>query len=331
MSENHAAGKNAAVETYWDAMRQWLVERQALIGHLYTNADAARWGISKEKYCEALARSAAQRFSAGRPAGDEIEAYLRSLHLKDLALACACAEGLEKAWEYFFAAFRNYLYTAAAAVMRLSSSDPRARELADALYGELFSAGRAKERRPLFCYFHGRSKLETWLRVLLAQRYVDGIRMSKKFGPMEDAEAMPSHARSLFGRNDLPKDPYRERYLALLHKAFDRTLASLDEHDRARLSLYYTEGKTLAQIGVHLDEHESTVSRNLDRIRRTLRKKTESILRVGEPAGDGQEAKPGLTDEQIRLCFEYALEDWPFDLRRALAGTGSPDAEEKRS
>jgi RNA polymerase sigma-70 factor len=314
------------METRWDMMRHWLVSKQTLIEHLYADADAARWEISKEEFIESLARSAAQRFFSGLPVADEIEAYLCRLHLKDLALACACAEGREKAWEFFFNTFRNYLYTAAAAIMRLSSSDPRARELADTLYAELFGAGRGKERQPLFRYFHGRSKLETWLRAILAQRYVDSMRTSKKFESMEDTGSASFGSMSISSRNDLPRDPYRERYLAILHKAFDKTLASIDAHDRTRLSLYYTEGKTLAQIGVHLNEHESTVSRNLDRIRRTLRTKVENILRAGEQAEDGKEARPGLTDEQIKLCFECALEDWPFDLRQALAKAKSPVA-----
>jgi RNA polymerase sigma-70 factor len=319
------------MEKCWDMMRKWLSRKKALIEHLYTDADAARWEIPKEEFIESLARSAGQRFPGNLPVADEIEAYLRSLHLKDLALACACTEGREKAWEFFFTAYRNYLYTAAAAIMRLSSSDPRARELADALYAELYGAGRGKERRPLFHYFHGRSKLATWLRAILAQRYVDSMRTSKRFESMDDTGAAPSGAMDISGRNDLPKDPYRERYLALLHKAFDSALTSLDINDRARLSLYCIEGKTLAQIGAHLGEHESTVSRNLDRIRRTLRNKVESILRVGEPAGDGKEERPGLSDEQIKICFECALEDWPFDLRQALARAKSPVTVEQRS
>jgi RNA polymerase sigma-70 factor len=310
-------------------IRRRLVGKQALIEHLYADSDAARWEISKEEFIESLVRSAAQRFSGSLPVAHEIEAYLRTLHLKDLALACACAEGREKAWEFFFTTFRNYLYIAAAAIMRLSSGDPRVRELADALHAELFGAGRGKERQPLFRYFHGRSKLETWLRAILAQRYVDSRRTSKRFESMEDAGSASSDAMSISGRNDMPKDPYREHYLALLHKAFDKTLASIDAHDRTRLSLYYIEGKTLAQIGVHLNEHESTVSRNLDRIRRTLRNKVENILRAGEPAEDGKEARPGLTDEQIKLCFECALEDWPFDLRQALTKAKSPSTEEE--
>jgi len=80
---------------------------------------------------------------------------------------------------------------------------------------------------------------------------------------------------------------------------------------------------TLAEIGRIIHEHESTVSRQLDRIRRSLRERvTEELLRE-VPAGDGKAADPGLDRAQVAAALEYALEDWAFDLPRALSG-GAP-------
>ena len=91
----------------------------------------------------------------------------------DLALACACAAGDERAWEHFISVQRPVLYRAADAL------DPSgaARELADSLYADLYGlrdggGGHAS----LFRYFHGRSSLSTWLRAVLAQRHVDRLR-----------------------------------------------------------------------------------------------------------------------------------------------------------
>jgi hypothetical protein len=80
---------------------------------------------------------------------------------------------------------------------------------------------------------------------------------------------------------------------------------------------------TLAEIGRMLGEHESTVSRHLDRARRALRERVTQRLLVGAPAQDGRGAEPALDEAQVDLAFEYALEDWPFDLSRALAGEES--------
>ena len=324
-------GESQADGTGRDTVRQWLAREEALVEQLYANSHAARWDLSKKKFAASLARSAERRFSGCTPAANDIAAYLRSLHVEDLALACACAEGQEAAWEHFFRTYRHYLYAAAGTIMGWSSADPRARDLADALYAELYGACRGMERRSLFLYFHGRSKLATWLRAVLAQRYVDGVRAARRLEPLDDAAGgvpAPPFARS---RNDPPQDPHRERYLALLREALDGALAALEARDRARLSLYYAEGWTLAQIGRHVGEHEGTVSRNLERVRRELRGQVENRLRAGKPGADGSGGQHGLADEQIELCFEYALEDWPFDLRKALESSAPPALKERRS
>jgi IS30 family transposase len=67
---------------------------------------------------------------------------------------------------------------------------------------------------------------------------------------------------------------------------------------------------TLAEIGRALGEHEATVSRQLERTRRELRRRVDAALR----------AEARLSEAQIALCYEYALEEWPFDLARALSG-----------
>ena len=71
--------------------------------------------------------------------------------------------------------YRPVLYRAADALDRSGG----AREVADSLYAELYGIKDAPgERRSLFHYFQGRSSLATWLRAVLAQRYVDRLRAS---------------------------------------------------------------------------------------------------------------------------------------------------------
>ena len=91
-------------------------------------------------------------------------------------------EGCEAAWEHFFAQYRAYLRSAAAAILRCQSGSAEACELADSLFSELYglAAGKGCERS-LFRYFHGRSSLKTWLRAILAQRHIDSIRAGRRF------------------------------------------------------------------------------------------------------------------------------------------------------
>src|SRR2546425_2107701 len=95
-----------------------LAGREALIESLHAMAQASRWHLPLPPFAETLARSARKRFCGGAPAAKQIEDYLASLHLEDLALACACAEGIEAAWEYFVKTYRGYLRASAGGPLR---------------------------------------------------------------------------------------------------------------------------------------------------------------------------------------------------------------------
>ena len=288
-------------------LEQFLETHSHLIGGLYEKAQAAlpmlREALSQDTFAQALHRSVEQRFRGTSPAPREVASYLESLHVEDLALACACCEGNEQAWEHFVTRFRPQLYAAARAIAGQSA----AHELADSLYADLYGLEqRAGQRRSLFEYFHGRSKLSTWLRAILAQRYVDGLREARRTKSLEDEKAIEaiSDPEPAGGW-----DPDRGRYLAMLQAALTEALAGLNARDRLRLAYYYVQQLTLAQIGRLMNEHEATVSRKLARTQRSLRQQVESALRSSKR----------MSEAQIRLCFEYAMEEWPYDLTQVLS------------
>lgn len=305
------------------SLEQFLAQYARLAAVLQAEAICARWGLPQEGFAESLRRSAEKRFAGAQPNSSEVEAYLKSLHLEDLALACACSRGIDKAWEFFVAHFREDLRHAASAMLRASgrADDARAAELADSLYAELYGvrSGADGPRKSLFKYFHGRSKLSTWLRAVLAQRQVDLFRTSGKTVSLE-AEMEKETPRELTGpAESVPADPEREKYLGRLDKALSAALAGLAPRDRMILACYYVDQLTLAEIGRLLREHESTVSRSLERIRRRLRESVTDALQCKTAAGNGRPAEPPLDAAQVELAFEYAVEDWPFDLSRALS------------
>jgi RNA polymerase sigma-70 factor (ECF subfamily) len=308
-------------------------------GLLLKGAAPAEWNLTAERFREALERSVAHRFTrassgastnatanlsggassnphSGTPShtlpdARAIQAYLDSLHAADLALACACSEGNAAAWDFFMARFRPELYRAGRAI----AGESAGRELADSLYAELYGLREvAGQRKSLFDYFLGRSKLTTWLHAILAQRHVDGIRRARRTEPLEEGEAgepsSTNSAASLAGSTAASSpDLERNRFLAILQVVLTAALDALAPRDRLRLAYYYVEGLTLAEIGRLVGEHEATVSRKLERTRREIRKHVEGALR--------QEKK--LSAAQLQLCYEYAREEWPFDLTRALS------------
>ena len=278
---------------------------EALVQRLYERANAARWSLPVAAFAAALEASAAGKAIGGR----EVERYLASLHLEDLALACACAAGNEGAWELFIREQRLHLYRAADAL------DPGggARELADSLYAELYGLRDSHgERRSLFHYFHGRSSLATWLRAVLSQRHVDRIRTSRRFEPLPDEDAAPPAAAASQGT-----DPDRARCLALMHQGLSRAMARLPARDRLRLGCYYAQELTLAETGRVLGEHEATVSRQLARTRKALRADVEQYLCTDA----------GMREDEVARCFQSTAEDaGPLDLDEMLG-----DAPERKS
>jgi RNA polymerase sigma-70 factor, ECF subfamily len=308
------------------------VSLAAAVERCWRRADApAEWDLTREEYEAALERGTAKRFPGAQPcAGNDtkkIEAYLDSLHTRDLALAVACSKGSATAWDFFMAEFRPELYRAARAIVgQGAAGDAIARELADSLYADLYGLreSTAGRRRSLFEYFHGRSKLSTWLHAVLSQRHVDEIRRTRATETLEndsgeviaEAEtrraARPANAASL----EAQADPERGKYLAALQVAMAAVLGALEPRDRLRLAYYYVDGRTLAEIGRLLGEHEATVSRKLDRTRRDVGSRVEARLRDGKK----------WSESQMRACLECARGEWPFDLTSHLQPVAGPDA-----
>ena len=282
---------------------------------LYAESRAHDWGLSREHFLAALERSAAKRFAGCGFSTDALGEYLGTLHIEDLSLASACLEGSEAAWQHFVSQYRGYLRAAAGVITKNSRGGTDAVELADSLFAELFGLvdGRRGERS-LFRYFHGRSSLKTWLRAILAQRHVDRLRQSRRWEQLEtEEEESPGHAPQP-GNTQPIADPHRDRYLARFVAALNEAVDLLAPADRERLELYYAREKTLAEIGRKLGEHESSVSRHLERIRRQLRSSIEEKLRC----------PPALSEAEIRLCFQYAAEDSPIDFRKIFPEKPAP-------
>lgn len=219
-------------------------------------------------------------------------------HDKDLELARACARGDETAWDRFVAEYRPILYRSADAI------DPSggARELADSLYAELYGLKeRDGRRQSLFAYFQGRSSLATWLRAILAQRYVDRIRGTRRLEELPDDQVAPSS----------PPAVDHSRYAAGMKAALAAVVGALEPRDRLRLGCYYAQEMTLVQIGRLTHESEATVSRQLGKTRRAIRDSVERHLRDHH----------GFGDAEIRECFAAVVEDTgELDLGALLGG-----------
>jgi len=232
------------------------------------------------------------------------------MHAADLELARQCAAGEPAAWDRFVLEYRPVLYRAADAL----NPHGGAREIADSLYAELYGIKDANgERLSLLRSFQGRSSLATWLRAVLAQRYVDRLRTERRLEPLRDEqeESRATAGRQVRALDTTEPDPERPRYVALIRAALAGALGRLRDKDRLRLACYYVRDLTLAETGRILTEHEATVSRQLARTRRAIRDDVERQLREQE----------GFSDAQIAECFaSVAADPGPLDLMPLFGG-----------
>ena len=285
---------------------------QARLQRLREKAQADRWKVPPEVFSNALERSAEKAFAGRAPSDHELDRYYDSLHLADLALACACAMGREDAWDHFVREFRPGMYRAADAI----DAGGGAREIAQALYAELFGL-KEKDgiRQSVFRYFHGRSSLATWLRSLIAQRFVDRHRETRKLEPLPD-----EGSRAPLRAAATAADPDRARFVEAMRGVLAAAIAALEPRDRLRLACYYAQEMTLAQIGKMTGEHEATVSRALARTRKAIREDVERRLRD----------ERGFEKSEIEECFHSIVDDagnldldeWLGSLSRRGLGEG---------
>ena len=168
------------------------VNGSARAQRLYEKADAGRWKVPAEVLSNALERSAEKAFAGRTPSDAELDRYFDALHLADLALACACAMGRDDAWDHFVREFRPGMYRAADAI---DPSRRRARNRGGALRRAVRPQGERRHPAIGVPLFPRPQQPATWLRSLIAQRYVDRHRETRRLEPLPE-DSSPRRIRT---------------------------------------------------------------------------------------------------------------------------------------
>jgi len=267
-----------------------------LLSELHAKAGCERIGITRDSFSTILCEVGAK---CGATSEAEVRSFLVSLRVDELALARACAAGENSAWEIFLTKYREKLYLSA---LRIAREDSAARELADTLYADLYgTTTREGQRVSKLASYSGRGSLEGWLRTVLAQEYVNRYRRTKRLVSLEEESEDGVQFRAPETEPGTPAD-------TRLARATDATLAELPAEDRMVLSAYYLDGRTLAEIARMLGVHESTISRKLDKLAKSLRKQIVAGL-----------TKSGMSRRQAEEALEVDVRDLQVDIRRSLA------------
>jgi len=155
------------------------------ITQLYEDAEAGQYGMDVAAFTDVVG-AILQKAAADRSDAEQIT-LLRTLHLKELVLARACATVNDAAWDEFMKRFRPALYATA---VRLTQNDAAGQELAASLWADLYGLPNREGRRvSRLESYTGRGSLEGWLRGVLAQEHVNRFRREQRHS--RDAHTRP--------------------------------------------------------------------------------------------------------------------------------------------
>jgi RNA polymerase sigma-70 factor, ECF subfamily len=269
-----------------------------VLPELHSKGSCERVGISQVAFGVMLG-DVAMKYLPPDAGQTEAREFLLTLRVEELALARGCAAGHDGAWETFMIRYREKLYQAA---LRIAREDSAARDLADNLYAELYgTTARDGVRVSKLTSFTGRGSLEGWLRTVLAQEFVNRYRRTKRLVSLDEEGEEGSQFAAPQPEPIAPAD-------LRLEVATDGALAALPAEDRMILAAYYIDGRTLAEIARMMGVHESTISRKVDKLAKSLRKR---IL--------GDLGRQGLSRRQAEEAMEVDVRDIRIDIRRNLA------------
>ena len=277
-----------------------------LLADLHARSGCEGIGLTRESFSVILCEVGSKHATAST-SETEIRTFFLSLRVDELALARACAAGVNAAWEIFLTRFREKLYLSA---LRITREDSAARELADTLYADLYGTNtREGQRVSKLASYTGRGSLEGWLRTVLSQEYVNRYRRTKRLVSLDEESEEGVQFRA---PDPEPLPPAADHRLA---QATDEALAALSGEDRTVLSAYYLDGRTLAEIARMLGVHESTISRKIDKLAKSLRKQIVAAL-----------GRRGMSRRQAEEALEVDVRDLQLDIRRSLAQESSSPA-----
>jgi len=270
----------------------------SLLSEIYVKSKGEVCGLSRAQFDSILAEIA-RKYLPADTTQSEICDFYGTLRVEELALARACAIGNEHAWEVFLTRYREKLYEIAGYITKESST---ARELADSIYADLYGTRtRDGQRASKLASYTGRGSLEGWLRTVMAQEHVNRYRRQRRLVSLDEEAEEGAQFATTEPEPAIVADPRVET-------AVDEVLAALAPEDRFVLASYFLDERTLADIARTLGVHESTISRKLDKLAKSLRKQILASL-----------GRRGMSRRQAQEALEVDVRDLRVNIRSRLA------------
>jgi len=266
------------------------------VAELYPKSGAESLGLSREDFAGILAEIAGKHVPMA--SATEIHVFCCSLRIEELVLARACAAGHNQAWEAFLLRYREKLFDIATYITKESSAG---RELADSMYADLYGTStRDGQRISKLASYTGRGSLEGWLRTVMAQEHVNRYRRRRRLVSLDEE----SEEGTQFAA------PEREEVVGVdprVEAATDEAITALPAEDRFVLAAYFLDERTLADIARSLGVHESTISRKLDKLAKSLQKQILANL-----------GRRGMSRRQAQEALQVDVRDLRVSIRERL-------------
>jgi RNA polymerase sigma-70 factor, ECF subfamily len=269
-----------------------------LAAELFERSGGLAYGLSLQQFVLILENVVSRTEGISGSKREQVASFLSTLKLDELVLAHGCAAGNQHAWDVFLTRYRESIYQSARSVTR---NETTGRELADSLYAELYGLGPAEDRRSKLALYSGRGSLAGWLRMVLAQNYINQIRAGKRLVSIEEEEE--EHGRQFPAAATEAPAPADLR----IKDATDDVLAGLSAEERFLLSSYFLDGRRLAEIGRTLGVHESTISRKMEKLLSEVRKRIRKGLE-----------RRGMSRRQADEALETDVRDLELDVAARL-------------
>jgi RNA polymerase sigma-70 factor, ECF subfamily len=221
-------------------------------------------GLSREAFLAHLAARVAERDPP-----DPL-AYVASLHLSDLYLACGCLQGDPVALRGIEPLFASV----PAMVRALAAGDAFADEVRARVSERLLVAGPG--RTPKLARYGGEGSLRSWFTVVVNR---EALLLKKAEGRMQPAGSGQDVAGLLAGRFEPELELLRARFAPEIEAAMRDAVGRLPARERLLLRLSMVEGVTMGQIAGSYRVNQSTVSRWIARALDTLHQAVRHSLR----------------------------------------------------
>jgi RNA polymerase sigma-70 factor, ECF subfamily len=283
----------------------------SVLTEIYQRSRGEEFGLTRRDF-DGILQEIARKYLPADAGPRELRELYASLRVEELALARGCAAGHERAWEIFLTRYREKLYDIGGYITKESSA---ARELADSIYAELYGTRtRDGQRTSKLASYTGRGSLEGWLRTVMVQEHVNRYRRQRKLVSLDEQSEEGVQFATAETEAVIAVDPRVEA-------ATDEVLAELPSEDRFVLASYFLDERTLAEIARSLGVHESTISRKLDKLAKSLRKQILASL-----------GRRGMNRREAQEALEVDVRDLRVNIRSRLAQeTGQPAFSKKKA